>query len=144
MRDRWGFVFLTLFGLFVFSFDGYASGRVSVLMGKKKFSLECAKTDDERASGLMYRRKLASNGGMLFVFDDEKIHPFWMHNTILSLDLIWLDSNSKIVFIVPNTKPFDDTPIIPDVSSKYVIEVLAGTAKKLKLKLGDKVVLHDS
>ena len=144
MRGIFGFLLIALFGLTFFSADVHAFGRSSVLMGKKSFILEVAQTEDERESGLMYRRQLKPNAGMLFVFDTEVIHPFWMHNTLLSLDLLWLDSDLRIVYIFPYAKPFDDTPIVPDKPSKYVIEVLAGTVKKMKLHVGDKVVLRDS
>ena len=135
---------ILLFGVSAFSVDVQALGHVSAFMGKTRFVLEVAQTEDERESGLMYRRHLSFRSGMLFLFDKEDIHPFWMHNTLLSLDIIWLDSNSRVVFISSDAKPFDDTPIIPDGLSKYVIEVSAGTVKKMKLHVGDKVVLHDS
>ena len=69
------------------------------------FQVELARTESERDQGLMYRKELDKNKGMLFIFDKEGIYPFWMKNTLIPLDMIWIDSNNKIVFIAQNVQP---------------------------------------
>ena len=76
-----------------------------VCFGQKCFFIELAKTEAERNQGLMYRKELDKNKGMLFIFDKEGSHPFWMKNTLIPLDIIWIDSRGKIVFISQNVQP---------------------------------------
>ncbi len=129
--------------LFNFSTITYGEPKTHhLLINKNKFTVEIAKTPEERRKGLMFRESLADHHGMLFVFDQDKIHSFWMHNTLIPLDIIWIGANKKIVFIQENTKPFDDTPITPSQKARYVLEVPAGTVKKLHLAPNDKITLQ--
>lgn len=103
------------------------------------FFVELAKTDTEREKGLMYRNKLDENKGMLFIFGKEDIYSFWMKNTLIPLDMIWIDSNSKVVFISKNTKPCRSLicpTINPGVKAQYVLEINAGMAEKIGLEVG--------
>jgi len=106
------------------------------------FSVELAKTLEERTNGLMFRKSLAENQGMLFVFGNEGNYPFWMENTMIPLDIIWIDKNQKVVFISADNKPcvVKKCPLItPGVKAKYVLEINAGLSKKIDLKTGDKL-----
>ncbi len=106
---------------------------------KADFKVEVVTKDKEVLQGLKYRDSMAPNQGMLFVFEHTDYHSFWMQDTYLSLDMIFIDEDGVIVHIEPDTTPFDENPIFPSRSCKYVLEVLAGTADKLNIKLMDKV-----
>lgn len=102
-------------------------------------SVEIADTPDKRATGLMYRRDLAPDAGMLFLFPTAVPQKFWMKNTPLSLDMIFIGPTRRIVGIVADTKPFTTNPLGPDEPSQYVLEVNAGFAAKYGLAVGDAV-----
>lgn len=104
------------------------------------FSVELAKTKQELERGLMFRTYLDKNRGILFAFDKEGVYPFWMKNTLIPLDIIWMDENQKIVFISKNNQPCrtDNCPSInPGVKAKYVLEINAGIAEELGMKIGE-------
>ncbi len=83
---------------------------------------------------------MPADSGMLFVFDREDIYPFWMKNTLISLDIVWMNSYRQVVYISKNT-PSCVTEICPDINpsgnAKYVLEVNGGVADKISLKIGD-------
>ena len=106
-----------------------------------EMELEIAKTYEERAKGLMYRRELADNHGMLFIFDKPELHQFWMKNTPLSLDIVWFDKNMNVIEIVNSATPFSEEPVGGHKESMFVLEVKAGVGKKLNLSIGDTLVL---
>lgn len=110
----------------------------------KCFVVEVAKSVEEHARGLMYRESLAENSGMLFVFEKEGIYPFWMKNTLIPLDMIWLSKDGETVFIKENTEPCK-TAICPSINPQkealYVLELSAGVVDKLGLKIGDKITI---
>ncbi len=104
------------------------------------FKVELAATPEERTRGLMFRNSLAADAGMLFVFEQEGIYPFWMKNTKIPLDMIWIDKDKKVVFVAKNVQPcdVDQCPnIIPDGTAMYVLEINAGLAEKIGVKQGD-------
>jgi uncharacterized membrane protein (UPF0127 family) len=101
--------------------------------------LEIVDTAEERARGLMFRQRLPENQGMLFVFETETIHPFWMKNTYIPLDILWLDKSLTIVFIKQYARPMDERIIMPTKKAKFVMEIKAGLANKLSLQTGDKI-----
>ena len=106
------------------------------------FKLELAVTSEERTKGLMFRESLGDNEGMLFIFPEEELHSFWMKNTLISLDIIWLDKDGKAVFISKNTQPCQEThclTINPYQKAKYVLEIKGGMSDKIGLEEGDKV-----
>lgn len=103
------------------------------------FNVTLADTPEKRARGLMYRTFLAPQEGMLFVFDREDIYPFWMKDTLISLDMIWISKDQKIVDIATETLPMSTRSIIPTAKARYVLEVTAGTTKRLGMKVGDKL-----
>ena len=104
------------------------------------FNIEKAKTYFEKTKGLMFRKNLDQNKGMLFVFDKEDIYSFWMKNTLIPLDIIWIDGNNKIVFISEDNRPCEVffCPIIKSAQkARYILELNAGASKKIGLKIGD-------
>lgn len=109
--------------------------------GKRvSFQIELAKTNEERARGLMFRRELAEDSGMLFVFDEEKDRAFWMKNTLISLDMIFADEKGKIIHIGKNVQPCkaDPCPTYPSkFPAQYVFEINAGESEKLGIEVGD-------
>lgn len=106
--------------------------------------LEVADNSSERRKGLMNRETLPNNRGMLFVFEDEDERVFWMKNTLIPLDIIYLDAKKSIVDIdtaypEPNTSESDLERYPSDQPAKYVIEVNAGFAENNSIKEGNKV-----
>ncbi len=114
-----------------------------------EIKIELADTKEKHESGLMNRTGLCENCGMLFVFESEGFYPFWMKNTLISLDMIWIDSENKIISIAENTKTDTcDYNTDPDCkpqtyrpigSAKYVLEVNAGFTKTHNIKTGELV-----
>lgn len=111
-----------------------------VCFEKNCFLVELAITNAEREVGLMNRTSLDKNKGMLFIFDGEGNYPFWMKNTLIPLDMIWLDKNYKVVYVAENVQPckIADCPIInPNINAKYVLEINAGLTKEFNIKIND-------
>jgi uncharacterized membrane protein (UPF0127 family) len=110
--------------------------------GKKeirKIDIEFADKDSARMMGLMYRKSMEDTKGMLFIFETSEPHAFWMKNTIMSLDIIFVNENKEIIKIHKNTKPYS-TESLPSVKpSIYVVEVIAGFCEKYGVKEGDKI-----
>src|SRR5689334_17421350 len=102
---------------------------------------EIADTTEKRAKGLMYRDSLANNRGMLFTFAEPQLWTFWMKNTRIPLDIIWMDGKKRVVHIernVPTCSRTDDgcPQYQPNDNAVYVLELAAGVADALKLQLG--------
>jgi uncharacterized membrane protein (UPF0127 family) len=105
-------------------------------------SVELATDDDTRAQGLMFRDHLRPGTGMLFFFPAEGNYPFWMKNTIIPLDMIWIDSGRRIAHVASDVAPCKADPCPsypPGVNARYVLEVAAGVAKEHGLKAGDQL-----
>lgn len=106
----------------------------------KKIDVELAENDDERAQGLMFRKSMDDNKGMLFIFDGpEQMQSFWMKNTIMSLDIIYVNANKQIVKIYKNTTPYSENSLPSDRPAQYVVEVFAGFTDRYGIKDGDKI-----
>ena len=107
--------------------------------GVQVFSVEMATTEEEKTTGLMYRKELPDGKGMLFDFSPEQQVSMWMKNTFISLDMIFIRADGRILRIAENTEP-QSTKIIPSRGlAKGVLEVIAGTAKKYGIAPGDQV-----
>ena len=107
--------------------------------GVQVFSVEMATTEQEKETGLMYRKELADGKGMLFDFSPEQQVAMWMKNTYISLDMIFIRADGRILRIAENTEPLS-TNIIPSGGlAKGVLEVIAGTAQKYGIAPGDRV-----
>ena len=107
--------------------------------GVHAFSVELATNTAERAVGLMYRKELPEGRGMLFDFHDEQPVQFWMHNTYISLDMIFIASDGRVVRVAENAKPMSDDLIPSGRPVRAVLEVIAGTARKFGIAAGDRV-----
>ncbi|MEM9634356.1 MAG: DUF192 domain-containing protein [Pseudomonadota bacterium] len=104
-----------------------------------RFLVEVAATDIERARGLMFREEMAADHGMLFIFEGEGERFFWMKNTPLPLDIIYVDNAGHIVSIAAETTPFSEAVIPSGKPARFVLEVNAGIAEKLAIKVGDQI-----
>jgi hypothetical protein len=107
--------------------------------GVHVFAVEFAITNEERARGLMYRRELPEGRGMLFDFSPEQDVQMWMQNTYVSLDMIFIRADGRILRIAENTEPLSERIIGSGGRVRGVLEVVAGTAKKLGIAPGDRV-----
>lgn len=102
--------------------------------------IEIAKTDESRQQGLMFRTSMEEKQGMLFIFEYEDMQSFWMKNTILPLDILFVNAKKEIVKIHRNTMPFQESPGYESGSpAQYVVEVNAGYCDKYKITEGNKI-----
>ncbi len=104
-----------------------------------QFDTELADDEYERQTGLMYRKNMNENQAMLFVFDDEAPRYFYMKNTYLPLDIIYINKNKEIVSWAENAKPLDETSLPSKLPAQYVLEIKGGLIEKLGIKKGMKV-----
>lgn len=105
----------------------------------KKIDVEVADNDRKRSQGLMYRKTMNESQGMYFVFPISELQSFWMKNTILSLDIMFVNENKEIVKIHKNTTPFSEKSLPSEKKAMYVVEVVAGFSDKYGVKEGDKI-----
>lgn len=105
----------------------------------RKLSVEVATLDKERQTGMMFREHLPENEGMLFAFPTERYNNFWMHNTLIPLDMYFIDSEWNVVGVVENAEPLTDDPRGVDRMSRYVLEVNAGFAARTGFGAGSTV-----
>jgi hypothetical protein len=108
--------------------------------GVHAFSVELATNDAERERGLMYRKSLAQGHGMLFDFQRDQPVSFWMHNTYIPLDMIFIRSDGTVAHIAENAEPMSDKLIPSMAPVRAVLEVIAGTVRELGIADGDKVI----
>jgi uncharacterized membrane protein (UPF0127 family) len=101
--------------------------------------VEVAATDEQRQMGLMFREQLAEDEGMLFIFPTERRNSFWMHNTLIPLDMFFVDSEWNVVGVVENAEPLTDSPRGVAKMSQYVLEVPGGFAKRHGYGAGQKL-----
>ena len=106
---------------------------------KAKIDLEIADNDYERALGLMNRKDMNENQGMLFIFPRQDYQSFWMRNTLISLDMIFVNDQKRIVTIHKNTKILSETSYPSSQPSMYVVEVIAGFTDRHNIQVGDKI-----
>ena len=106
-----------------------------------EFDVELATDDYKKERGLMYRYNLEENQGMFFVFDFMEIRSFWMKNTYISLDMIFIDESFFIVDIHENAFPLSEASILSKVPAKYVFEVKGGLCRKMNIRVGDKIMI---
>ncbi|HEY7666318.1 MAG TPA: DUF192 domain-containing protein [Xanthobacteraceae bacterium] len=107
--------------------------------GVHVFAVELASTPEEQARGLMFRRELPEGQGMLFDFHQEQPTTFWMKNTYIPLDMIFIRGDGRILRIAENTVPLSEALVPSGGPVRAVLEVVAGTAKKLGIAPGDRV-----
>jgi uncharacterized membrane protein (UPF0127 family) len=107
--------------------------------GTHQFSVEVMRTDEQRARGLMHRRFMAQDRGMLFDFKREEPVAMWMKNTYLSLDMVFIDKSGKVVNVAENTEPLSERIVPSSGPVLAVLELNAGTARRIGLKAGDRL-----
>lgn len=101
--------------------------------------IEIADDAYQTQTGLMYRDNMESDQGMFFVFSKPDYHSFYMKNTRIPLDIIYIGSDKKIVSIQKNAKPFDETSLPSNALALYVLEINAGLSEEWNLEVGDKI-----
>jgi len=105
----------------------------------KTLQVEVARTEEKRALGLMFRTALPEDRGMLFIFEQAGLHRFWMKNTLIPLDMVWMDERKRIIHIEYQVPPCKLDPCAvygPSADSLYVLEVISGVASREKLRPG--------
>ncbi|HEV2065072.1 MAG TPA: DUF192 domain-containing protein [Thermoanaerobaculia bacterium] len=123
-----------------------ASGPRAVMPSGAIYRLELARTPEEQQLGLMFRESLPERAGMIFLFNDGGAHPFWMKNTMIPLDMIWLDPDGKVLFVSANTPPCKADPCPsygPTIPAANVLEIAGGMAKKEKIEVGSMLKFLD-
>ena len=101
--------------------------------------IEIANSEYETQTGLMYRDAMETNQGMLFIFPDETQRYFYMKNTKIALDIIYISGNKTIVSFQKNAKPFNESSLPSTFPAKYVLEVNAGLSDAWSLRIGDRI-----
>lgn len=146
MSKIWGLIGITLLGAVIyilFLIDQKSSPQSHICCRGTCFNLEIATTPEEKQQGLMYRSRLADTRGMIFVYDEEEIYPFWMKNTRIPLDMIRIDQNVKIVDIQEASPCMQDIcpSYIPATWAQYVLEINQGISKKNWINIWDQCIL---
>ena len=100
------------------------------------FRMEVVATNSDRMRGLMFRKSLAANAGMIFLFNEEREQSFWMKNTLIPLDMVFVSSAWKVVGVLENVPPLTEDPRTVGIPSQYVLEFSAGTIKRLGVSSG--------
>ena len=113
--------------------------EIATRSGVQVFSVEMATTEEEKQTGLMYRKELADGNGMLFDFNPEQEVSMWMKNTYVSLDMIFIRADGRILRIAESTEPLSTKIISSKGPARAVLEVVAGTAQKYGIRPGDRV-----
>ncbi len=122
------------------------SGPRAVMPSGAEYALELALTPEDQAQGLMYRENLPDRSGMLFVFPEPAPHHFWMKNTMIPLDMIWLDASGRVLYVSPNTPPCKADPCPTygsDGPASMVLEIAAGMAARENVTVGSVLLLKD-
>jgi hypothetical protein len=145
----YGALIIVVILLAYFKFNGNFFPNLStpkITIAKQTFNLTLAKTAQEKMKGLSNRKSLDKNGGMLFIFEKKGKYSFWMKDTFIPLDIIYIDNN-KIVDILKNLSPqAGKTGLLPiytpKTDSNYVLEINGGLSEKNKFKVGDTIKLE--
>lgn len=121
--------------------EKFATGTLSVVSakGEHSFTVEIAKTPKQQSQGLMYRRKMAADAGMLFVYERPQSVSYWMKNTFIPLDMIFIGKDGRIESIRQRTVPQSLTPVRSRGKVLAVLELNGGTVSRLGIKPGDAV-----
>lgn len=119
--------------------DGAQTVSLTIRSGDKvhRFNVEVARTPQEQGQGLMFRKELPPNGGMLFPFDPPQVASFWMKNTVIPLDMIFIRPDGTIAHIAANTEPYSLTPVSSGQMNSAVLEIAGGRAAELGIREND-------
>lgn len=112
---------------------------IETATGRLDYRVEIADDDAERQHGLMYRTSMPDMHGMLFIFPQAKPQAFWMRNTYMPLDIIYIGEDGRVVSIAANARPFDETSLPSEGPAIGVLEIYGGKAAELGIKPGDRV-----
>jgi len=127
----------------VTTYEFHKEGELRFLNAEQELittiDIEIAWDESERELGLMYREKMAENQGMLFIFDDSDVRSFWMKNTIISLDMIFVNEKDQIITIHKHTTPLSEGSYTSTGAAKYVVEVNAGFTDNHQIAVGDRI-----
>ena len=104
-----------------------------------RFRVEVARTPQEQSRGLMFRAEMGADEGMLFPYRQPQVLSFWMKNTVLSLDLVFIDAEHRVINIAAKAEPYSETPILSDAPGVAVLEINGGRAAELGIVAGSKV-----
>jgi Uncharacterized conserved protein len=111
---------------------------IETTAGERQVFIEIAAQPAEHARGLMFRTEMPDNRGMLFVFDQPTVRAFWMKNTPMPLDLLFIGEDGKVRSI-QSGEPYSEASIAPPVTSLYVLELRAGTSARLGIEVGNQL-----
>jgi uncharacterized protein len=122
-----------------------STASVAIDTGGRKvaFRVEVAVTPEEHARGLMYRTQLADDAGMIFVFEEPSVQRFWMKNTLIPLDMIFIGKDRRIVGIVEDAAPETESERMVGAPSQYVLEIGGGLSARLGIRRGESVELQN-
>jgi uncharacterized protein len=137
-------LFFVFLAVFLLSGSGWARDKSVAFLGDSgkrlcSFKAELAVTPEQQEKGLMYRKSLPKDRGMLFIFDTDKMRFFWMKNTYIPLDLVFINSKLEVASIYRDAKPLDETTMPSTLPAKYVLEINAGEADRCKIRVGSRV-----
>ena len=118
-----------------------ARARVAIPDANASVDAELARSTAEGERGLMYRKQMGEDEGMLFYIDEKRVQTFWMHNTCIPLDMLFIDDDGTIVGVVESAPVLDDGARQVDCPSRYVLEVNAGWTRRHGVKPGERVVI---
>ena len=116
----------------------------TLLINNHRLEVELALTPEKQKKGLMFKKKLQKNKGMLFIFDKESYIPIWMKNTYIPLDILWISSQNIIVDTKQNASPLSKKIYHPKQKANKVLEINAGLLKKWAIKKGTKVKIESN
>ncbi len=119
-------------------FGNYTNVYIINEKGTNLILAELAITKEEKERGLMFRKTLGTNSGMLFIFEKPSYLSFWMKNTYLPLGIVFIDENLRVIDVF-YPEPLSTVPVGPSSKALYVLEVLKSTSMKLNIKKGDRV-----
>lgn len=136
------FLFLFFFFIVIRIFAFVDNQKLVLTVRGVSLSVELAVSEMNRQQGLMYRYKMDPNSGMLFVFDSSNHLTFWMKNTYISLDILFLNENFVVKHIDTFTTPLSLKPIHSKFPAKYVLEVPAGFVLNNGVRIGDEILLN--
>ena len=132
--------------IFIFNINNYALSSNSLKKGYIEFKksntvleVEIADTKKTRRRGLMFRKKLESNKGMLFIFTNEKKASIWMKNTLISLDIIFISKNKLVTEFINKATPYSEDVYTSKEKIKYILEINSGMIEELDINIGDKI-----
>lgn len=120
--------------------SGFETVTAVTRSGEHRFQAELAETPAKREFGLMFRRSLPENSGMLFIFDDVRVIDMWMKNTYIPLDMVFIGPDGVVVSVAMDTEPFSEAIITSGAPALAVLEVKAGTARRIGLQAGDRII----